>query len=201
MKRLLSLLFLWSWLVSVPITVIASYWTYRSIDRFYTYSVRYSSSAEELGLGAIGHYEVDRLAQQVGATMSGYFDRRTSELQIVHLFFSESSLSMLESHMPQSGFDYVKGRMLIGGKLTKVELKYRGDSHYRWAWDKKSMRIKTSKDKLYEGMRSVNLLAARSPEQLNNYLSYRLAELMNLPVPRTKLVRVLSTARTAEFIF
>ena len=174
MKRLLSLLFLWSWLVSVPITVIASYWTYRSIDRFYTYSVRYDPlrpNAEELGLSPIGHYEVNRLAQQVRATISGNFDRRTSELQLVHLFFPESSLSMLESHMPQSGFDYVKGRMMIDGKLTKVELKYRGDSSYRWAWDKKSMRIKTSKDKLYEGMRSVNLLAARSPEQLNNYLS------------------------------
>ena len=195
MKRLLSLLFLWSWLVSVPITVIGSYWTYRSIDRFYTYSVRYTSNAEELRLSSIGHYEVNRLAQQIRANISGNFDRRTSQLQSVHLFFPESSLSMLESHMPQSGFDYVKGRMMIDGKLSKVELKYRGDTPYRWAWDKKSMRIKTSKDKLYEGMRSVNLLAARSPEQLNNYLSYRLAELMNLPVPRTKLVRVLMNGK------
>ena len=92
--------------------------------------------------------------------------------------------------MPQSGYDYVKGRILIDGKLAKGDLKYRGDTFYRWAWDKKSMRIRTSRQTLFEGLRYVNLLSARSKEQLNNYLSYRLASLMGLVAPRTELVRV-----------
>jgi len=201
MKRLLVSLLLWSWLLTIPVTVIGGYWIYRTIDRFYTYGVRYETSVKELELGMIGQYEVNRLAQRVRATISGHFDQRTTELQSVHLFFPESSLSALESHMPQSGFDYVKGRMLIDGKLAKAELKYRGDTFYRWAWDKKSMRIKTSKERLFEGMRSINLLAARSPEQLNNYLSYRLAEVMNLLVPRTKLVRVLINGKDRGIYF
>ena len=103
--------------------------------------------------------------------------------------------------MPQSGYDYVKGRMLIDGKLAKGDLKYRGDTFYRWAWDKKSMRIRTSRQTLFEGLRYVNLLSARSKEQLNNYLSYRLASLMGLVAPRTELVGFLSTAKTAAYIF
>jgi hypothetical protein len=191
MKRIVFRIFLWSWLLTVPVTVVGGYLAFRSFDRFLIYGMRYSSPLhDDLSLGAIGEYEMNRMSQRIRAGISSYFRKESTGLKPVYLFVPESNLSKLESHMPQSGYDYVKGRMLIDGKLEKVQIKYRGDSFWRWAWDKKSMRVKTSRQTLFEGMRSVNFLAARSPEQLNNYLSYRLADLMGLITPRTDLVRV-----------
>ena len=158
MRLLFNQLFLWSWLLTVPLTVTGGYWAYRTIDRFTTFAVRYDPGvfSARFQLRNVGTYEYQSIKQRLLSAIWRMTDSTPPSFSSIHLFVPESSLSMLESHMPQSGFDYVKGRMLIGGKLTKVELKYRGDSHYRWAWDKKSMRIKTSKDKLYEGMRSMN---------------------------------------------
>lgn len=175
----------------MPVSLVGGYWVFHSLDRFVTYGVRYENSAgDKLMLGTIGEYEKNRLLQRVRAAMSGISRKKITNLKLIHLFVPKSSLSVLESHMPQSGFDYVNARMLIDGTLTKAEIKYRGDSFWRWAWDKKSMRIKTSRQTLFEGMRSINFLAARSHEQLNNHLSYRLADLMGLVTPRTELVRV-----------
>ncbi|MFP6716843.1 MAG: hypothetical protein VCB82_05015, partial [Alphaproteobacteria bacterium] len=176
MKRIFFRIFLWSWVVTVPVTLVGGYLVFRSFDRFVTYGMRYNAGdQQELNLSAIGHYELSRMSQRIRAAVSGYLSEKPTELRSIHLFVPESNLSNLESHMPQSGYDYVKARMLIDGKLAKGDLKYRGDTFYRWAWDKKSMRIKTSRQTLFEGLRYVNLLSARSKEQLNNYLSYRLA--------------------------
>ena len=166
MKRIFFRIFLWSWVLTVPVTLVGGYLAFRSFDRFLIYGMRYGSPLhDDLSLGAIGQYEMNRMSQQIRAGISSYLRKESTGLKSVHLFVPESNLSKLESHMPQSGFDYVEARMLIDGKLTKAEIKYRGDSFWRWAWDKKSMRIKTSRQTLFkdaegEGMRSVNLLAA-----------------------------------------
>lgn len=144
----------------------------------------------QLRLGAICIYELNQMSQRFRVAITGYLGDSSTKLNSIHLFIPEPNLSRLETHMPQSGFEYVDAMMLNNGKLVKCEMKYRGDTFYRWAWDKKSMRIKTTRDNLFEGMRHINLLAARSPEQLNNYLSYRLASKMGLTAPRTELVRV-----------
>ena len=99
-------------------------------------------------------------------------------------------MAQLESHMPQSGFEYVEGGIVVDGAIKKVKVKYRGDTHYRWAWDKKSIRIKTNKNYLLDGLRSINLISPRTAEQLNNFLSYRLAHDMGLLAPKTDLVRL-----------
>ncbi len=70
MKRMLFHVFLWSWVLTVPVTVLGSYWAYHSFDRFFTYSVRYNPGAKvvgrELSLGSIGHYELNTLLNRVG---------------------------------------------------------------------------------------------------------------------------------------
>ncbi|MCP4950953.1 MAG: hypothetical protein GY922_03805, partial [Proteobacteria bacterium] len=183
-------MFLWSWVVTLPISIIGGYLLYRAVDRTYTYSVRYGGAKEELQLDAITRYEINQLANYARAHLTKLLKKRATSLKSIHLIVPEANLAQLEAHMPQSGFKYVKGRMLHNGKLRKIKIKYRGDSSYRWAWDKKSIRIKTAKKSLYENIRSVNLLAPRTEEQLNNYLSYRLAEIMGVLAPRTELVRL-----------
>ena len=190
MNRFFLKLFFWSWLITLPVSIAGGYVFYKTIDRFFTYSIRYGGAKEELQLDAITRYEINQLANFTRAHIKKVFGGRETSLKQIHLIVPEPNLAKLQAHMPQSGFSYVKGRMLHQGKLKKVKVKYRGDTFYRWAWDKKSIRIKTAKKSLFEGMRSVNLLAPRSEEQLNNYLSYRLAKIMGVLAPRTEQVRL-----------
>ena len=156
MKPFFIRLFLWSWLLTLPISGLGAYLTYQTVDRFYTFGVRYKPSPVKLDLHTVGRYEYETLRQRIAAAVSRISKSNESSLPLIHLFVPEANLATLESHMPQSGYDYVKARMLIDGKLAKGELKYRGDTFYRWAWDKKSMRIKTSRQTLFEGLRYVN---------------------------------------------
>ena len=157
MKPLLLRLFLWSWTITLPVVVVGGVWLYNSVDRFYTYKVRYEPGPDsaDLDLASIGRYEIDRLLQKLRAYSSNYRPGATSGLRIIHLFITEPNIAQLESHMPQSGFEYVKGGIVLDGALQKVKVKYRGDTHYRWAWDKKSIRIKTNK--LYIKVLKLNL--------------------------------------------
>jgi hypothetical protein len=113
-----------------------------------------------------------------------------SKLETVYLFASDSDITKLNSHLPHSGYSYVEGGMLIDDEISKVKLRYRGDSIYHWGYYKKSFRVKTKRKKLYKGMRKFNLIAPRSPEVLNNYLSYRLGKRLGLisPVSRQTIL-------------
>jgi len=191
MKRLAKSLFLWSWIVTLPVTLLGGYWVFSTVERFHTYKVRYNPvNKSELDLGNIAKYEIGRLVQRIRAGVENNFRHNETNLKRINLIVSESEIARLEAHMPQSGFEYVKARLLINGKIEKARIKYRGDTFYRWAWDKKSMRIKTTKNNLLDGLRYSNLLAPRTAEQLNNHLSYRLANIMGLVAPATEIVRL-----------
>lgn len=190
LKRKLTKLFYWSWIITLPLLSMGGYLTYRAIDRFYTFNVRYNPAPGNLDLAYALSYEYLRLVQRVRAE---YYQLRgvKSELKTVEVFASQSDLSVLESYMPQSGFQYIKARIKNENKLEKAKIKYRGDYGHHWAFDKKSMRIKTSKKRLFEGLRAFNLQAPKAAEQLNNYLAYRLASKLGLVAPRTELVRLM----------
>lgn len=111
-------------------------------------------------------------------------------LKTINLFIPESGLASLNSNLPHSGSNYVKGRLYHGEKLLKVKIKYRGDMVYHFGYYKKSMRVKTKKGTLFNGMRSFNLITLKSAEQIRNYLSYKLASTMGLIVPKAEIVNV-----------
>lgn len=178
-----------SWIITIPVGLVGGYWAYKSIDRFYTYALRYDPSPDNLNITPITKYEFQALWHRAKKTVAAYI-HKGSELKTIHLMVPNTNLSRLEAHMPQSGYKYVKGGIFIDGKWEKAKYRYRGDYLYHWAWDKKSIRIKTSKGKLFEGLRTFNLQAPKFAEQLNNYFGYALAREMGLIVPRSELVRV-----------
>ena len=63
--------FSWSWVVTLPVTLLGGYWLYNTLDRFGTYTVRYfedsAGAQHQLALGSIGRYEADALAQRCGS--------------------------------------------------------------------------------------------------------------------------------------
>ena len=189
MKQVMRRVFFWSWIATLPVALLGGYWVFSTFDRFASFGVRFNPEHPSFTLSSVGRNEAKSVIQRLRASVL-----RTvapdSAYRAIHLFVPKPELAKLNSHLPQSGFKYVRGRMLIDGKLEKIKYRYRGDTFYRWAWAKKSMRVKTSKKKLFDGIRTFNLLAPRSDEQLNNYLSYQLAKQMGLMVPNTELVRV-----------
>ena len=112
MKKTLIRIFLWSWIVTLPVAIVGGVWFYDSVGRFYTYKVRYGSGgpdSADLDLASIGKYEINRLLQRLRAYSSIHPMSDKTALRIIHLFVPESNMAQLESHMPQSGFEYVEG--------------------------------------------------------------------------------------------
>ena len=86
MKPLFTRLFLWSWLLTLPVTVLGGYWTYRTVDRFYTFGVRYKPSPVKFDLHTVGQYEYETLQQRVAAAASRITKSSESRLPLIHLF-------------------------------------------------------------------------------------------------------------------
>ena len=190
MQKFFRWLFFWSWIVSLPIVIAGTYLTYRGLDRFYTFQVRYDPRPVSRPLHRTLSYEVDQFLQILRVNTSPKKIFHETSLPRINLFVPEANLAQLESHMPQSGFRYVKGGILIDGQLKKAKIKYRGDYIYHWGWDKKSVRVKTGKGTLFGGLRTFNLQAPKRDQQLNNYLSLKLANVLGLLAPQTEIVRL-----------
>ena len=190
MRFILRRLFLWSWVLTLPLALAGGYLAFRTIDRFYTYQIRYNPKPIVMSLGRTLRYEKDQLLQLARVKTSPESLFQKTNLGRVNLFVPAANLAQLESHMPQSGFEYVRGAILIDGVLKKAKVKYRGDYVYHWGWDKKSIRVKTGKGALLDGLRAFNLQAPKTWSQLNNYFSFELAKTLGLLVPRTDMVRL-----------
>ena len=189
MRLILRRIFLWSWVLTLPLAITGGYLAFRTLDRFYTFQIRYDPEPINSTLGQSLRYEINHLIQKlrVKSTVRGIFQQTT--LPSINLFISEPNLAQLGSHMPQSGFQYVRGAIFVDGELKKAKIKYRGDFSYHWRWDKKSIRVKTKKSALFEGLRVFNLQAPKTAKQLNNFLSLKLAKTLDLLAPRTEIVR------------
>jgi len=176
-------------LITLPIAIGGGYLSYKTFTRFYTFQVRYDPYPAELKVRNLLQYEWDSMVLAGQTAVNRYIGKNT-DLKSIYLFASHSDLARLDTHLPQSGFKYIKAAVLHEQKLIKAKIRYRGDFSYHWAWNKKSLRVKTGKDHLYHGLRKFNLLAPQFAEQLNNYLAYQLASHMGLLTPRTELLRV-----------
>ncbi|MAF99822.1 MAG: hypothetical protein CL388_01245 [Acidiferrobacteraceae bacterium] len=187
MKRLIKTILLWSWTLTLPLSIAGGYLLYQTLDRYYTFAVRYHGGLA-FPLFDTLVYERQQLFHKIKTETLGLVTSPQSSLPTINIFVPQSGLSMLNSHLPQSGFNYQDARLLIDGKLKNAKVRYRGDFFSHWAWDKKSLRVKTSKETLYKGMRRFNLLAPKRHPQLNNFLSLKLAQSLGLLTPHIEMV-------------
>lgn len=187
--KALGRLFMWSWLITLPLCLTGGYIAYNAYDRFTVFQLRYKPDPAAVHLATAVQYEIETLQQAIRVGSQALASKSPS-FKRIDLFVPKSNLAELDEHMPQSGFEYVSGRLLIDQRLVKAKIKYRGDYGYHWIWDKKSIRVKTDKNHLYQGIRAFNLLAPKFSEQLNNYLAYQLAEALGLVTPHSELVEL-----------
>jgi len=188
-KLVVKKIWRYSWLVTLPITVVFFYWLWLTFNHYYAYSVRYNPPIFKMDFHQSGvmqfQHLVRRFRQNIDFQAIG--DIPSSDFKSINLFVPESSLAELESNMPHSGFEYVTGNMWNGKKMQRIKFRYRGDTHFHWSGHKKSIRIKTKKSQLHEGLRSFNLLGAKG---VVNHLGFRLASMLDMPVPHSEIVSV-----------
>jgi hypothetical protein len=189
MKPLAKMLWTMSLWVTIPIAIIFFYWVSITSDRYVTFKVKYPA-AEDFNLKSVGDMEFSNMYRKTIKKLFINNENLESELRSINLAIPNANIEKLNLNLPHSGSEYVKGAMFYDGKFRKVKFKYRGDTVYHWGYYKKSLRVKTSKNKLFEGMRSFNLVAPRSPEIINNHLVSLLAKDMDLMAPRSEVVNV-----------
>ncbi len=197
MKRLLKRAWRWSPVLTLPIAIGLVLWSRGTYERWQDFYVR-RSSADPLDLATAGELEARHLARELVVGVGHPRKLRTittSELRSIQLYLAEGELRRLDEHLPASGRQYVTGAMEYDGAVHEVELRYRGDSVYHWGYWKKSWRVKTKKKALFDDMRRFNLIAPRTPEQLNNYLASRLASYLGLVTPKVELCNVILNGR------
>jgi len=167
-------------------------WAYASLSDYFNIAIRYEPGDVKIKLYEIGKINFEKYISRIIGP-EGYGSNAKlgdAKLKSINIFVSEANIAKLNSNLPHSGFDYVNGSLLFNDKILDVKLRYRGDFPYHWAFSKKSFRVKTSKDELFDGMRKFNLNAPKLYEQVNEFLTYRLADTLGLMTPKHEMVSI-----------
>ncbi len=182
----------WSWALTLPLSALFLLWLNNLQAQYRDFGIRYPGILQEEGrLLQMGKMEFDHIIRKYELMMASQDDPRNRGLKQIFLFLPEANEERLNSHLPYSGRNYVEARLLYpDGGVYNVEVKYRGDFIWHWAFYKKSLRIKTKKKRLFEGMRAFNLIAPKNTSLINNALGYKLAGMMGLLAPRSDMANL-----------
>ncbi len=181
----------YSLLVTLPVTIFFGVWLSRTERDFAQFRMRHTPLVGYAYTDiADAHFAqmVNRMVLSATSVLGSQRDDR--DLRVLHLRADESALAQLDSDLPDSGFQFVKGEILTGDGALSCRLRYRGDTAVHWGYPKKSWRVKMAGGAMWEGLASFNLLAPKLACHLNNFLGYRLASIMGLIAPRAELVEV-----------
>ena len=179
-----------SWILTLPVSVFFLVWIINTGSRYYSFAIKYNTAPVMTTLHSLGTAEFKYWLKSIGSRAKPQRNSDYPNWRNIHIFVPESNLRQLNSNLPTSGFKYVKGKILNGEKLTKIKIRYRGDNAWHWAGHQKSIRIKTSKKRLFDDMRKFNLIIPKTRDQVSEYLSYRLADTLDLVAPKVEMVNV-----------
>jgi hypothetical protein len=174
-------------LVTLPVAVFFLSWLLGLAERYRDFQLRYDLGAHSYGLQIEGESYARQLWRRLRAAVS---PQPAPDLPVVELFLDYEALARLDRNLPHSGFEYVKGQLFDGERFADVKMRYRGDFHYHWAFDKKSLRIKMRKGERFHGLQTFNLIVPKFVAQTSDVLGYQLASHLGLLRPDAKLAWV-----------
>lgn len=195
LMRILSaaLGFLWRWslVVTVPVGVLFSSWTVRTVTQYRHLGIEFESLGDAVDLQRVGGLEADKIIRDIELALRPRGGAPQRGLRAIELFVPESSEAALLSEPPHSGRRYVEASLVYpDGDIHEVKVKFRGDHFWHFANRKKSMRIKAKKKHLFERMRAVNLNAPKMPDQVSGHISLVLARQLGLIAPKSEMVEL-----------
>lgn len=187
-RDLVSQLWRWSLVVTLPFTLFVGSWLVVTFQNFLDYGVLYDSRPFTPRLYALGQSHLSHLGTRLRINLSTHQPNR---LRAVDLFINESDRNQLNERLPYSGREYKPAWLVYpSGEGHQVKLRYRGDFVQHWGPFKKSLRIKTRKRELFEGIRRFNVITPKFLETLNNHLAYHLARQLGVLAPDSEMVQL-----------
>jgi hypothetical protein len=110
----------------------------------------------------------------------------------VRIYIPERSQRALMKELPENLRQWQKGYLYNReGNLQRVKIRHRGDNPVNWAFAKKSWRVKTRRKELIDKARVFNYIVAQdNGEYVSSYLSYYIAQVAGLNVPKTRVVEL-----------
>jgi hypothetical protein len=109
----------------------------------------------------------------------------------VRLYVAEQSKRRLIEKLPENVKRWQPGFLTYpDNDIKPVKVRHRGDNPVNWVARKKSWRVKTKKKNLINGTRRFNYLAPQEADFLRNHLAYRLADLVGVHSPSSRLVEL-----------
>ncbi|MDF1839168.1 MAG: CotH kinase family protein, partial [Planctomycetota bacterium] len=189
-RKYFHLIWVWSVLVTVPVTVLFAFWMSSAIDRYSSLGVRLDVQGGEAQLlHPILEYEWHRTKRKLGLQWAP--GNQDHGLQEVELWMSKGDEVALNQNLPQSGREYVGAKITHpDGSIEKASVRYRGDMMHHWALAKKSWRVKTKKKHLWNGIRKFNLILPETWGILEEHFGNRLAGELGLLAPVSELVNL-----------
>jgi len=112
-------------------------------------------------------------------------------LDIVSLSFPEKSKKRLMDDLPSNIKKWQRSFLLYpDGTTQRVKVRFRGDNPHGWAYEKKSLRIKTKKKKLLDRNRIFNYVIPQDENLLDTYLSYYIGTLADILTPKSRMTEL-----------
>lgn len=139
---------------------------------------------------SFGEMGTNRLKQVIGLLSPNWIPVENSQVPVIELSVSESSIDELNSNLPLSGFDEKRATIRVAGGYKKVKIRYRGDNSYHWFYPKRSWRLKFSKSSPLEIGRKLALVNPKDGQFIIQHVDQLIAnefDLMSSPVTMAAL--------------
>ena len=110
-----------------------------------------------------------------------------------YLMVDKTQTDKLNSDLPRSAMEqYVDARLKINDDLntTKVKLRYRGGSEWNYSFERKSLKIKFSKEDSFHMDKVINLSKLYEPSLFTEPISQDLAKQVGILAPNVKVVKM-----------
>ena len=132
----------WSWILTVPVTLLFLVWLMGVVPRYWDFGIRYGTFQNAATLKKIGEMEFKHLLRKLQLKFTPALSSGHQNLPQINLIIEGGAEAELNRNLPHSSRNYVKAQLLYpDGKLHNVKIKYRGDFHWHWAFYKKSIRV------------------------------------------------------------
>jgi len=171
--------------VIATVFLVLSFNTFQAFSTFYHFKVHQNVLGSHT-LSMTLQYENKFLLKNI----KNMFFKDDAANKRVDIFIDKQKLNLLNSDLPNSGFNYQDAKIIIDNKILKSKVRYRGTLGFHWANKKKSFRVKLDKSNLYNNIRSFNILAPDMREKIQDVLAYNLASSMNIYAPHAEVVRL-----------
>ena len=180
-------------LISFLLFLVLGFFSLNAILKFYQYQEAISPNIE-LTRDLFHFFLQNELKREwVKLTAPKPLTDEESPLKTFHISVSQKGLDSLNVNLPQSGKDhFVDAYMLTSDdqKIRKIKMRYRGDNSFHWFYSQKSLRIKLSKNDIYNMEKSFNLINPPMMATFRDYVYYRVAAELHLLSPDFFPVRV-----------